>query len=168
MSKRLEVLKRSLKNKEAKFDSMLENHFATVKQANGQPLNDKRNGAATLNKWEKQNNALRNLDESKEKTKRAIDREECLIAEVEHALMNLPDCIVKAIDSGDITQWKKHPNTFFVPGVEGCRLVWDKKKNKLMYKRPTGFSDADQWKKFAQAANKIIVALAEESQLKSI
>ena len=60
MTKRLEMLKASLVKKEAELDRRMQAHFDTVKQANGQPLNDKRNGQATLNKWEKQNDAIRN------------------------------------------------------------------------------------------------------------
>ena len=69
MSKKLEILKQSLAKKEQELQRRFDEHFATVKQANGQPLNDKRNGQATLNKWEKQNNAIRTLKESIEKTK---------------------------------------------------------------------------------------------------
>ena len=43
MSKRLEILKQSLAKKEELFSQKLDDHFSTVKQANGQPLNDKRN-----------------------------------------------------------------------------------------------------------------------------
>ena len=50
MSKRLEILKNSLVKKEQQFNEKLQTHFDTVKQSNGQPLNDKRNGQATLNK----------------------------------------------------------------------------------------------------------------------
>ena len=58
MTKRLEVLKASLVKKEAELDRRMQAHFDTVKEANGQPLNDKRNGQATLNKWDKQNEAI--------------------------------------------------------------------------------------------------------------
>jgi len=82
MSKRLEILKNSLKKKEQNFYNKLKNHICTVRQANGQPLNDKRNGQATLNKWEKQNESLRNLKQSIQKTKDAIEREEGKIKKV--------------------------------------------------------------------------------------
>ena len=71
MSNRLEILKNSLLKKEQQLEKRLDNHFADVKRANGQPLNDKRNGQATMNRWERQNEAIRNLKESIEKTKRA-------------------------------------------------------------------------------------------------
>jgi len=69
MSKQLEILRKSLSNKEAELARRFDNHFATVKQANGQPLNDKRNGQATLDKWEKQNNSIRNQIAEIEKNK---------------------------------------------------------------------------------------------------
>ena len=47
MSKKLEILKNSLAKKEQELQRRFDVHFATVKQANGQPLNDKRNGQAT-------------------------------------------------------------------------------------------------------------------------
>ena len=61
MSKKLEILKQSLAKKEEQLNAKFDQHFATVKQANGQPLNDKRNGQATLNKWERQNEGIRTM-----------------------------------------------------------------------------------------------------------
>ncbi|AUO64069.1 hypothetical protein WM46_04475 [Citrobacter freundii complex sp. CFNIH2] len=121
MSKRLDILKASLAKKEARFDERLQHHFDTVAQANGQPLNDKRNGRATLNKWDKQNDALRALQDSIQRTKDAIDREETKIALV--SLVELPAYLQQAIDDGLITQWRKHPRFFFVVGVSGGRIV---------------------------------------------
>jgi len=72
MSKKLEILKQSLAKKEEQLNAKLDTHFATVKQANGQPLNDKRNGQATLNKWERQNEGIRTMQKSIEATKQAI------------------------------------------------------------------------------------------------
>ena len=90
MSKRLEILKRSLEKKQAEFDNKLSNHIADVKRANGQPLNDKRNGYVTLNRWERQNDSLRNLQQSIEKTKNAIETEEYKISGVETAKETMP------------------------------------------------------------------------------
>lgn len=118
---RLDVLKKSLENKQAQFDRKLQAHMDCVKQANGQPLNDKRNGQATLSKWERQNESLRSLNVSIEKTKEAIDREESKVARVES--VNLPDPIKKLIESGSLTQWRKHPTYFFVNGVDKARIV---------------------------------------------
>ena len=59
MSRREQMLKNSLAKKEARRDEMIDRHFADVRVANGQPLNDKRCGPATMRRWEKQNNAIR-------------------------------------------------------------------------------------------------------------
>lgn len=123
MSKRLEILKASLAKKVARFDERLQNHFDTVAQANGQPLNDKRNGRATLNKWDKQNDGLRALQDSIQRTKDAIEREETKIVNV--SLVELPAYLQQAIDDGLITQWRKHPRFFFVVGVNSARIVFD-------------------------------------------
>jgi len=125
MSKRLEILKASLAKKEARFNERLQNHFDTVAQANGQPLNDKRNGRATLNKWDKQSDALRALQDSIQRTKDAIDREENNIANA--SVVDLPPFLKQAIDDGLITQWRKFPRFFFVSGVSGGRIVLDEK-----------------------------------------
>ena len=73
-SRRMEILQQSLVKKQAAFDKRLQNHFDDVLSANGQPLNDKRNGQATLNRWERQNDGLRSADKEIEKTQRAIER----------------------------------------------------------------------------------------------
>lgn len=125
MSKRLGILKASLAKKEARFNERLQHHFDTVAQANGQPLNDKRNGRATLNKWDKQSDALRALQESIQRTKDAIEREESKIALA--SMVSLPPYMQKAIDDGLISQWRKHPHFFFVVGVSGGRIVLDEK-----------------------------------------
>lgn len=73
---RLEILKKSLEKKEQELQRRFDVHFSSVKQANGQPLNDKRNGQATLNKWERQNVSIKNVKDSIQKTKDAIIYEE--------------------------------------------------------------------------------------------
>lgn len=132
MSNRLEILKSSLAKKEAKFNERLQEHFDTVKQANGQPLNDKRNGRATLNKWDKQNESLRNLQGSIQRTKDAIEREELKIAIVDSVA--LPPCIETAINDGLITQWRKFPRFFFVNGVKHGRIVLDEKSGMIAHR----------------------------------
>jgi hypothetical protein len=47
MSKKLEILSRSLEKKQLELQRLIDAHIQGVRQANGQPLNDKRNGAAT-------------------------------------------------------------------------------------------------------------------------
>lgn len=116
MTKRLEILKGSLEKKENLFTEKLQDHYNTVKQANGQPLNDKRNGHKTLAKWAKQDDALRTIDQGIEVTKRAIEREESKILYCEHVKAGLPDAILERLENGTLIQWRKHPETFFVKG----------------------------------------------------
>jgi hypothetical protein len=120
MSAQIEILKASLVKKEALFDQKLKAHIDCVKKANGQPLNDKRNGQATLNSWQRQNNSLRSLQDSINKTKAAIEKEEEKIALV--SLVELPEAIRQLIDNGVLIQWRKHPSFFFVNGVDRARI----------------------------------------------
>ena len=159
MSKRLEILKNSLIKKEQQFSDKLQHHIDTVKQANGQPLNDKRNGQATLNKWDKQNESLRNLKDSIEKTKRAIEKEEGKILDVTQSKEFLPKEILDLVDEGVLVQWRKHPSYFFVNGVEYARIFWDKKKNVLGYKYLNSISDKEQYKLFAKTYNELRLKL---------
>lgn len=155
MSKRLEILQQSLLKKEKKFDDRLQEHFDTVKQSNGQPLNDKRNGAATTIRWDRQNDALRTMNKEIEKTKNAIEREEGKINGCEYIKTLLPEPICKLIDSGELIQWRKHPNIFFVPGVDKARIGWDLKKKFLYHNYVGSITDRDAHKKFADIFNSL-------------
>lgn len=153
MSKRLEILKNSLIKKEQQFDDKLQNHIDTVKQANGQPLNDKRNGQATLKKWDKQNESLRNLKDSIQKTKDAIEIEEGKIIEVELTNKIIPTEILELVEKGELNQWRKHPNTFFVPDVDKARIVWDNKRKVVAHKYAHSITEQEQRTKFARLYN---------------
>ncbi len=161
MTKKLEILKESLKKKQERFDDKLQEHFDTVAQANGQPLNDKRNGVATLSKWEKQNESLRALKEEIEKTERAIEREEWLIKDCENATIILPNPIVELMESGVLNQWRKHPNTFFVAGVDKGRIIWDTKKNVVAHRYYGSIPDNEQKKIFAGIYNELYKKINE-------
>jgi len=153
MSKRLEILNGSLVKKNAKLDTMFSNHFATVREANGQPLNDKRNGQATLNKWDRQSDAIRNQQLEVKKTEEAIEREEGKIIETSVALDVFPVSIKKLIHSGVLIQWRKHPHIMFVDGVDKARILW--KGGKLMHKYVSSIKDKDQYRKFAKIFNQL-------------
>jgi len=152
MSKRLEILKASLAKKEAWFDERLQNHFDTVAQANGQPLNDKRNGRATLNKWDKQSDGLRALQNSIQRTKVAIEREETKIANV--SPVKLPAYLQQAINDGLINQWRKHPRFFFVVGVNSARIVLDEKTGIIGHRYLSKISK-DEYPIFRDVFNKL-------------
>lgn len=83
MSTRLEILKGSLAKKNERLNAMLEKHYASIKEANGQPLNDKRNGQATRKRWERQDEAIRNLQIRINNTLNAIEAEEHKQARIE-------------------------------------------------------------------------------------
>lgn len=154
MSKKLEILKQSLAKKEQELQRRFDEHFATVKQANGQPLNDKRNGQSTLNKWEKQNNAIRNLKESIEKTKSAIEFEEGRINGVNYQNENfIPKEILELVEKGELVQWRKHPTHFFVPGVEKARIWWDESRKAVAHKYAHLITEQEQRTKFVRLYN---------------
>ena len=155
MTKRLEILKGSLIKKETLFDEKLQDHFKTGAQGNGQPRNDKRNGQATLNKWDRQNNTLLNIKDGIETTKDAIENEEYKIKRIEKTKEKLPTIIVEMIEGGTLTQWRKHPTTFFVPGVDKARLYYDVKKKQITHKYSRQITDKDQYKTFGQTFNKL-------------
>ena len=156
---RLDILENSLAKKQSHFDSKLDDHFTTVRQANGQPLNDKRNGQATLNKWDRQNKSLRNLQEGIEKTERAIEIEKGKIADVESAKESLPSVILEMIESGRLVQWRKHPNTFFVKGVSKARIGWDAKKKIVFTRYKDSITDQNIWTIFRNIYNELHTAL---------
>lgn len=128
---RLDILKNSLEKKKNLFHSKLSDHFATVKQSNGQPLNDKRNGAVTLKKWERQNNSLRNLDDSIKSTSAAIEKEEYKIKSCDAIKEILPEVFLNLIEKKKINQWRKYPNRFFVSGVEKARIIYKSDTNTI-------------------------------------
>ena len=152
-SKRLEVLEKSLAKKEEQLNTKISQHFDTVKQANGQPLNDKRNGQATLNKWERQNIAIRTMQKSIEATKQAIEIEEGKIKRVERANTFIPIEIQKLVETGELIQWRKHPHIFFVQGVDKARIVWDEKCKKVAHKFVSEIKDQEQRSKFVKIYN---------------
>ena len=127
-TKRLEILQNSLLKKEAILDQKFDNHFADVKRGNGQPMNDKRNGQATLSRWESQNDSIRNQKKEIEKTKAAIEFEQGKILDCQSVLKDLPKPFLDAVESGEITQWRKFPNRFFVKDGGRGRIIWEKNK----------------------------------------
>lgn len=159
MSKRLEILKKSLVKKELILDQKINDHFETVKQANGQPLNDKRNGHKTLAMWEKQNDSIRSQQLEIEKTKQAIEREEAKISNVNS--FDIPEFFKPFLDSGEIKQWRKYPNRFFVNGVEKGRIIWNEDKKTLGYSYLQEVPK-DQYPIFRDIFNRILKAYKGE------
>ena len=163
-TKRLEILENSLIKKNKILDEKFDNHFKTVAQANGQPLNDKRNGQATLNKWEKQSDSIRNQIDSIEKTKNAIENEKHKIIDVENEKEYFPTVILEMIESGILIQWRKHPNTLFVNGVDKARVQYDKKKELIYHKYFKQIPNKEQRKEFAKVYNHLNKTINQKTQ----
>ncbi len=159
MSKKLVILQQSLQKKEALFNAKLNTHFNDVKSANGQPLNDKTNGRNTFNRWDSQSNALSNLDKSIEKTKTAILREQEKIDNVNSVPLPVP--IQTLIDSGILTQWRKHLTYFFVKGVEKGRIILNP-DNTIGCKYHTNIPNQEQYAIFRDVYNSLRKKLINE------
>lgn len=157
-SARLDILHASLAKKQQAFDQKLAEHMDDVKSANGQPLNDKRNGASTMSRWDRQDNALRSLKEGIDRTKRAIEREQDKIAGCE--IVDIPDFMRAMIASGEITQWRKHPETFFVNGVDRARIVWVKDRRVISHRYLSEMPE-EQFPIFQATYNKIAALIRE-------
>lgn len=156
---RLDILKASLEKKQAKFNKKLDEHFADVRSANGQPLNDKRNGAATMRRWDKQNDSLSNIQKEIEKTKSAIENEKGKLIDIAGNKSRMPKEITDLIDNGTLRQWGKYPHIMFVDGVDKARIIWDDKKKVVMHKFVNTLTDKEQRKKFAQVYNSLHAAI---------
>lgn len=163
-TKRLEILENSLIKKEKVLAEKFDTHFKTVAQANGQPLNDKRNGQATLNKWDKQSQSIANQIESIEKTKNAIEYEKGKIVGVESEKEYFPTVILEMIESGILIQWRKHPNTLFVKDVEKARVQYDKKKELIYHKYFKQIPNKEQREVFAKVYNHLNKTINQKTQ----
>lgn len=161
---RLDILKTSLEKKQAKFYEKLNEHFADVRSANGQPLNDKKNGASTMKRWDKQNNVLSNMEKEIEKTKMAIEREESKIRRIDCNKDIMPEEIQVLINNGTLRQWGKYPHIMFVEGVDKARIIWDDKKKLVMHKFVSSITDKEQRKKFAQIYNSLHASVNKNRQ----
>lgn len=156
---RLDILKTSLEKKQVKFNRKLNEHFADVKRTNGQPLNDKRNGYSTMKRWDKQNDALFNMQKEIERTQIAVEREESRIRCIDRNKNSMPEEIQELIDNGTLKQWGKYPHIMFVEGVDKARMIWDGKKRMIMHKFVNSITDTEQRKKFARIYNSLNAAI---------
>ena len=158
---RLKTLKASLEKKEAELNRRFDTHFDFAKSTNGQPLNDKGiKGQRALNKMDKQNDAIRNQMKEIEKTKAAIEREEDKHYSSDATMKKMPSIVQEMHKNGELKQWRKFPDHFFVDGVDKARIQI--KDGKIYHKYLNQVTDKEQYKKFAQAFNKIAKSLKGE------
>ena len=106
-----------------------------------------------MNKWERQNEGIRTIQKSIEATRQAIEIEEYKIKGVEHANTFIPVEIQKLVETGELIQWRKHPHTFFVPGVDKARIVWDEKRKVVAHKFVSEITIQEQRTKFVRIYN---------------
>lgn len=132
---------------------MIDSHIADVMSANGQPLNDKRDGHKTLNRWEKQNDSIRNQFDGIEKTKQAIEIEQSKINAVNVVKEILPQPILSLIESGELVQWRKYPNRFFVAGVDKARIIFNFETGMVSHCYVGCIKDKAQFEKFKNTYN---------------
>ncbi|MCT4035585.1 hypothetical protein HZQ14_19375 [Elizabethkingia anophelis] len=158
---RLEILENSLAKKEVELQKRFDNHFSTWKQTNGQPMNDKRGGGAFFKKIEKQNDSIRNMQASIQKTKDAIDREKSTTAYVKGVKSGLPKSISSLIDKKGLTQWRKYPNRFFVVGVDKARIVYDEKGGFISHSYLSQIPNQEQYSIFRDIYNALNKALSK-------
>jgi hypothetical protein len=155
MSKKLEILKQSLAKKEQELQRRF---LMCILQLSDKPmvnrLNDKRNGQATLMKWEQQNDAIRTAKANIEKTKLAIEKEEDKIHACKYQNENfIPNEILELLEKGELIQWRKHPTHFFVPGVDKARIWWDESRKAVAHKYAHLITEQEQRTKFVRLYN---------------
>lgn len=155
MSKRLEILKQSLVKKNETLNARLNRHFVDVRSTNGQPLNDKRNGPATMSRWDRQSDGIRNQIKEVEKTEQAIEREHGKIVDTDAAYKKMPEYVTALIDAGILKQWRKHPRILFVEGVENARICFDEKTGICSHKYASKIPSQEQFAIFRDVYNGI-------------
>ena len=161
---RLDILKASLEKKQARFNRKLNEHFSDVKSANGQPLNDKRNGYSTMKRWDRQNETLSKIQKEIEKTRTAIEREESKIRCIDRNRNSMPEEIQELVDNGTLKQWGKYPHIMFVEGVDKARIIWDDKKKTVMHKFVSSITDTEQRRKFARVYNSLNASINKQNK----
>ena len=159
---RLDILKASLEKKEKAFNEKLSIHMDDVRGAQGEPMAGHRGGEKVLRRWEKQESSLRTLDESIQKTKRAIEREEYKINRVEQSKDDVPQIFFDLVEQGVLNQWRKHPNVFFVVGVDKARIGYDKKTGKAYNKFYRDIECDEQKQRFKDAWSVVFNKLNKE------
>jgi hypothetical protein len=161
-SQRQQVLEGSLEKKQKELDRRFDNHFEFAASTNGQPLNDKgAKGQAALNKMDKQNDSIRNQIAEVDKTKNAIDREEYRHESSQTALGGMPDIVKNMVGSGELKQWRKFPDHFFVDGVDKGRIII---KDGAAHHKYLSDVPKDQYGKFRDTFNSINKSLRDEQE----
>ncbi|NCX95785.1 MAG: hypothetical protein EBX41_05120 [Chitinophagia bacterium] len=165
-SQRLEILKNSLIKKEERQQYLLSQFYGGWHGRQGQPIDlSRKSDRALLNRTDKYDNALRNISAEIQKTKDAIEREEGKLRQVELTNQILPASLLEFVNRGELIQWRKYPNTFFIPGIEKVRLIWKPKENKL-FTRYGEYLQKSQKQEFVNLVQRILDAIDNEQKTK--
>ena len=159
-TKRLELLEESLAKKKAELCWKIEEHFASVKQAFGQSLNDKHR-KIVMARCDRQCNDLRKIKESIEKIKNAIKTEIDKIVLEEY--FDVPSAIQELLDTGVLIQCRKQLNRFFVKGVEKASLIYE--DGKLLMSFFKDIPNKKQLNIFRKVCNELQKKLQKETNL---
>ena len=127
--KRLEILQNSLAKKEAKQNNNFTSLYKHQAMTHSSPVNDKRCGSAWFKAHDKINDDIRNQYAAI----KAIEQEEkrqLINEDAREMLLEYPQAIIDLVEAGTLFQWNKHPNTFFVNGLEKIRIIYEKKEHK--------------------------------------
>jgi len=108
-----------------------------------------------MRRFESQNDSLRTAKEGIERTKNAIEREQSKIAYCELVADTLPQAIKDRLSDGTLTQWRKHPTTFFVAGVDKTRIVVLDDGKTVAHRYVSSITDPGQRRIFARVYNEL-------------
>ena len=129
----LEKMNNKLKTMEEKKSSMINAHFAEIVPHGGTPfITDNSKGRQAKNRFDKSNDAIRNLSKQIEEQKEKINKMENKIAyratqtkqSVKFIKKNeISPILLKLQEDGKVKQWAKNPQLFFVIGLEKVALM---------------------------------------------
>ena len=74
----------------------------------------------------------------------------------------IPKAIMDLVEQGTLTQWRKHPNFFFVVGVDKARILWDFDRKVVAHRYISAIKDKGQWALFRDVYNRLNAQLNGE------
>ena len=149
MATRLEILERSLKNKEQVLNQKINADMSAWSATAGTPLNDKMHKPQVrsfVNQREQARESIFRQFREIEKTQNAIEREKARLEFLDKkdelsseilASPKFPTVVLEMLEQGILKQWRKYPNYFFVTGVEMGRIIVDPLGTKIKQKKYT-------------------------------
>ena len=150
---KLDRLQISLAKKEALENKLFDRLFEMIRETNGQPMNDKKDGPAYFKKRAKIDDAIRHIQAGIELTKNAIEKENA--ARFRVSSVALPGFLAEMVENGTLIQWRKHPTMFFVKGVDKARIIYDPKSGNVLHKFSSSIPNQEQYDIFKNVVAEI-------------